>query len=130
MNVITPRPGARLYNVLEHAVKLAPAEFTFNTWKFQTIEGETFGDARQRFQAIHGVEVLSLQEQSAFLRARNSHNQLLEACQAALEHVTELRDAWMRGSLTECDGKGGTRSNRNVTVELELRAAIAAATGE
>jgi hypothetical protein len=49
-----------------------------------------------------------------------------EAAELALEHVTELRDAWMSGAIRECDGKGGTRSNRNVDVETNLRAAIAA----
>jgi hypothetical protein len=49
-----------------------------------------------------------------------------QAAELALEHVTELRDAWMSGAIRECDGKGGTRSNRNVDVETNLRAAIAA----
>jgi len=43
----------------------------------------------------------------------------------ALEHVCELRSAWKRGCLSETDGKGGTRSNRNVEVEVKLRAALA-----
>lgn len=50
---------------------------------------------------------------------------LLSACRTALDHITELRDAWMRGVISEKDGKGGTRSNRNVDVETFLRAAIA-----
>ncbi len=55
---------------------------------------------------------------------------LVEAAIAALEHVTELRDAWQRGSLEECDGKGGTRSNRNFDVEVSLRSALAGVRGE
>lgn len=54
---------------------------------------------------------------------------LLAACEAALAHVEELRDAWMRGAISECDGRGGTRSNRNVDVENQLRAAIQKAEG-
>lgn len=40
---------------------------------------------------------------------------------AALYHVTELREAWSTGALHECDGGGGTRSNRNVDVQLAIR---------
>jgi len=43
----------------------------------------------------------------------------------ALEHVQELREAWERGAISEHDGLGGTRSNRNVTVETILRAVLA-----
>jgi hypothetical protein len=49
----------------------------------------------------------------------------LEAgCRAAYEHTSELRDAWMRGVLDEHDGKGGARSNRNVDVNVKLRALL------
>lgn len=49
---------------------------------------------------------------------------LVEAATAALAHVEELREAWRVGAITECDGQGGTRSNRNVAVERKLRAAL------
>ena len=49
---------------------------------------------------------------------------LLAAAEAALAHTAELRDAWMRGCLSDNDGQGGTRSNRNVDVNVQLRAAI------
>jgi hypothetical protein len=49
---------------------------------------------------------------------------LRKAAAQAIEHVTELRDAWMRGAIRECDGQGGTRSNRNVDVEVALRKAL------
>jgi hypothetical protein len=51
---------------------------------------------------------------------------LLDAASAALEHLQELRDAWQRGVIDERDGKGGTRSNRNVSVEVALRKALTA----
>jgi hypothetical protein len=60
---------------------------------------------------------------------RRAKVELLAAAQRALDHVTELRDAWMRGAIREHDGKGGTRSNRNVDVEVELRRTLAALKG-
>lgn len=54
---------------------------------------------------------------------------LVAACNAAIAHIEELRDAWMRGAIDERDGQGGTRSNRNGDVERMLRDAIAKAEG-
>ncbi len=48
----------------------------------------------------------------------------LEALKQTYIHCEELRDAWERGALDEHDGKGGTRSNRNYTVVLAVRASI------
>ena len=48
----------------------------------------------------------------------------LKALRFALDHVVELREAWQRGALSEREGKGGSRSNRNVEVEHALRQAI------
>ena len=47
--------------------------------------------------------------------------ELVAAAEIALEHVKELREAWRTGAIRECDGNGGTRSNRNVDVEVRLR---------
>jgi hypothetical protein len=63
-----------------------------------------------------------LERQLASLTARNA--ELEAACREALEHVRELREAWMSGALSERDGLGGTRSNRNVDVETALVAAL------
>lgn len=49
---------------------------------------------------------------------------LRKACETALAHVRELRDAWERGCINEIDGLGGTRSNRNIEVEQLLRKAL------
>ncbi len=49
---------------------------------------------------------------------------LVEACEKVALHLQELRDAWQRGIIDERDGKGGTRSNRNVECEVALRTAI------
>lgn len=50
---------------------------------------------------------------------------VIDAARKALVHVEELREAWRRGAISEHDGRGGTRSNRNVDVEVALRAALA-----
>ena len=42
---------------------------------------------------------------------------LLEACR---EHIVELEEAWIRGAIVEHDGKGGTRSNRNIALHIRL----------
>lgn len=49
---------------------------------------------------------------------------MIEALKNAHAHVAELREAWERGSIREIDNLGGTRSNRNVDVEVELRKVI------
>lgn len=64
----------------------------------------------------------------ARVRALEAENGALRgAGERALAHVNELRDAWQRGAISEHDGQGGTRSNRNVDVAVALRCALAAA---
>ncbi len=41
-----------------------------------------------------------------------------------IDHLTELADAWQRGCITEHDGKGGTRSNRNAELLADLLAEL------
>lgn len=48
---------------------------------------------------------------------------LLEVCAEVIEHLEELRYAWERGCISEHDGKGGTRSNRNAELLHNLRVA-------
>lgn len=55
---------------------------------------------------------------------------LITAAKLALEHTQELREAWRTGALSERDGMGGSRSNRNVDVEHALRTALASLDGE
>lgn len=52
--------------------------------------------------------------------------QLVEAVKDVLKHLEELCDAWQRGTLSEHDGKGGTRSNRNADCLHQLKDALAA----
>lgn len=55
---------------------------------------------------------------------------LSEAAQFAWQHLDELREAWRTGAIRETDGKGGTRSNRNVEAEVKLRSALAGGSSE
>lgn len=50
---------------------------------------------------------------------------MLSAARPILEHLDELEEAWRRGALSEHDGKGGTRSNRNAELARTLRDALA-----
>lgn len=54
----------------------------------------------------------------------DKNSALVLACQFALAHVQELREAWRSGALSERDGRGGMRSNRNFEVEVALRKAL------
>lgn len=47
-----------------------------------------------------------------------------EVLRKTYEHIKELAEAWERGVISEHDGKGGTRSNRNHDVMLLIRAAM------
>ena len=69
-----------------------------------------------KFLTDHGMPLGELDD--------NPEGAFTMACRKALEHVVELREAWRVGAITESDGQGGTRSNRNVEVEGLLRAAL------
>lgn len=60
----------------------------------------------------------------AGLAALEERDKLRAACEAALAHVSELEDSWMRGCIREGDTTGGTRSNRNRDVRVQLCAAL------
>ena len=57
------------------------------------------------------------------------HSELVSAAYIAWEHLDELEETWRRGVISENDGKGGTRSNRNVEVARRLSAALKAVAG-
>lgn len=44
-----------------------------------------------------------------------------------LDHLDELAEAWQRGVISERDGNGGTRSNRNMELASALRKYLNAA---
>jgi chromosome segregation ATPase len=71
--------------------------------------------------ALDRTEMAAQQRDAAQARA--------DALQAALEpieaHLAELADAWERGALSEHDGKGGLRSNRNHDLWFSLRKLLA-----
>lgn len=50
---------------------------------------------------------------------------LLDSADEALAHILELEAAWRRGAISEHDGKGGTRSNRNFALRFKLESALA-----
>ena len=84
---------------------------------------------------LHGVHTANLCEETHRLEAENAKLQaenarIRVACRDALEHVQELREAWSSGAICESDGRGGTRSNRNVDVEVLLRASLEGEAGD
>jgi hypothetical protein len=74
---------------------------------------------------VYALE-LDLRDARAALRAREG---LLEEARLLMvtvrDHIDELEEAWRRGAISEHDGKGGTRSNRNVTMRVELNKMLA-----
>jgi len=59
------------------------------------------------------------------ITARDKRIAELEAAlRFAHAHIDELCDAWERGVISEHDGRGGLRSNRNAAVEMKIRAAL------
>jgi hypothetical protein len=54
---------------------------------------------------------------------------LLAACRVVKAHIEELREAWQTGALTEHDGRGGERSNRNVDLDVLLHNVISKSEG-
>lgn len=74
---------------------------------------------------LEAKTIQMLREAAAALQNLQDENaRLRKACDGALEHVQELREAWRSGAINESDGGGGTRSNRNVDVEVTLRDAL------
>lgn len=60
------------------------------------------------------------------VNAQSTFAGVVEAAREAWAHLDELRSAWMSGAISDHDGKGGQRSNRNVDVEVKLRYALEA----
>lgn len=73
---------------------------------------------------LHGILSVNMEAMSKLQAAESRAKAIEEAARAALAHATELRDAWDRGAISERDGKGGLRSNRNVDVQRALCAAL------
>lgn len=58
-------------------------------------------------------------------RAKEEVDRLATAALDVQAHLDELIEAWQRGCISEHDGLGGVRSNRNLAVAINLRAALA-----
>ena len=91
-------------------------------------------DIQKRYNIIHGLLALEVVDSDAVAISSWYHLDvgfLLPRCErleAVLRevqrHLEELADAWQRGTIQECDGRGGTRSNRNADVAGDVRAAL------
>lgn len=82
-----------------------------------TVDGRPVGGTLHKPEATNIARWLA----SALSELQGRSEALLDACRLALSHVEELRGAWRTGAITEHDG---TRSNRNVAVEVALRGAV------
>lgn len=72
--------------------------------------------------AMCRAALLGTREQLEAAQAREAKLRLV--LEAALEHLEDLEEAWLRGALHENDGLGGIRSNRNVECARAARAAL------
>ena len=54
------------------------------------------------------------------LQGESSHQLLMET----VAHLEELADAWQRGVISEHDGHGGVRSNRNYELLTKIKERI------
>lgn len=84
----------------------------------------TEADVRGLMERIKPSIVLGPDEKREFLALCEDWLRLNSAATSAHTHVEELREAWRTGAIEERDGLGGTRSNRNVDVEVALRKAL------
>ena len=86
----------------------------------EALEAELEGRGIEEARYLDEAELAMLRPRAALVRYE-LRNMVL---QAAFEHVAELRQAWHSGALSEHDGKGGMRSNRNADVYKALKAAL------
>lgn len=83
--------------------------------------GEGFEDRKN--DLVIGVECLIALKEAAEQRAKEAETALGEARKLLVKakiHTWELRESWERGIITEHDAQGGTRSNRNADLDVEL----------
>ncbi len=88
--------------------------------------GKDAGEALQQLNEVlkfYQQEIV-YQKAAKYDTLRPLCEEMLAALRHAREHVLELADAWQTGALSEHDGRGGTRSNRNSDVRIELRETI------
>ena len=104
MKELDPIPGSHIYDVLKAAVEQSPAHFTFNGWDFTTQQGETLGDARQRFQDQHGIEVLTPEEsrernRRELEKMRSDQASAIAAAKMPIEaEMREMKAPWLKTS--------------------------------
>ena len=81
-----------------------------------------------RFEDEHLDQIARGLRQTHQGHAKHLARELLaarKALRSCAAHIEELRDAWQRGAISEHDGMGGTRSNRNTDTLLQARAVLA-----
>jgi hypothetical protein len=98
-------------------------------WDYMRRSPQTFDEWWKAYKQERGLVAprLALQAARAAWEAaarQNIPGYVTFALTAAQRHTGELREAWQRGIIDERDGQGGTRSNRNVDVEVGVRKAL------
>lgn len=106
MKTIEGQPGDTIYDALCRAVDEAPALLKFNHWTFETREGETLGDARQRFKDENGFAVRTNEEMREDARLslekteREQREAIASAGVATEAELREMKSPWPK-SLEE-----------------------------
>lgn len=96
-------------------------------WRENYWEGDRFIEAQCRDAYAAGERAGAAVDAQARADERAWIAALVAAAQEVDIHLAELEDAWSRGALSEHDGKGGTRSNRNADLRRRLTRALLAA---
>lgn len=91
-------------------------EITFREWWYDYCVKNGLHRPRKQEEAARAAWEAAVNQ--------NVPGYVLMALAAAHKHTEELREAWRRGVIDERDGQGGTRSNRNVDVEVGTRRAL------
>jgi hypothetical protein len=109
LHPMTDLPGPEIESRSREALIEKVAE-AIRHWLYDT-DANIEGAARAALATIEAEQ----QEQFAAL---------LDGIRSAERHTDELEEAWRAGNITEHDGKGGTRSNRNVALNRHLRSLL------
>ena len=90
------------------------------TARVQELEAENKALRKDNLDLVNSLEGEGYRLERAYAHVR----ELETALSIAIAHILELRVAWEAGAIREIDNMGGIRSNRNVDVEVKLRAAL------
>ena|SRR3990167_2520262 len=76
---------------------------------------------RPRAQAVANMEMAYRAMEQVYVENCKERQRAVDMLREMREHLEELRGAWERGVLSENDGSGGRRSNRNAELEVKVR---------